>query len=190
MILDNLRKAGVQNTKRNERLVFDRLESFAGAWVQAAGEYTDANGKRRGVAVSIGPEHGTVGPYQIQEAAKEALRGIGFDLLLVLGFAFDAHASEIANEISPPELKVDAGFVAEYQEQYGRLPVLLVKMNPDLAMGDELLKKTGSGNLFMVFGEPDLAVVNHGDEVLKVYDWRTAVKLLGSEERWKGGERE
>ncbi len=29
-------------------------------------------------------------------------------------------------------------------------------MNPDLAMGDELLKKTGAGNLFMVFGEPDV----------------------------------
>ena len=29
-------------------------------------------------------------------------------------------------------------------------------MNPDLAMGDELLKKTGAGNLFMVFGEPDI----------------------------------
>jgi len=182
MILDNLRKAGVQNTRRNERLVFDRLEPFPGAWVQAAGEYTDANGKRRGVAVSIGPEYGTVGPNQIQEAAKEALRGIGFDLLLVLGFAFDAHANEIANEISPADLKVDAGFVAEYQEQYGRLPVLLVKMNPDLAMADELLKKTGSGNLFMVFGEPDLEIVHQPDgklvlEIrgLDIYDPTTGV---------------
>jgi adenine-specific DNA-methyltransferase len=31
-------------------------------------------------------------------------------------------------------------------------------MNPDLAMGDELLKKTGAGNLFMVFGEPDVKI--------------------------------
>jgi adenine-specific DNA-methyltransferase len=31
-------------------------------------------------------------------------------------------------------------------------------MNPDLAMGDELLKKTGAGNLFMVFGEPDVRI--------------------------------
>jgi adenine-specific DNA-methyltransferase len=29
-------------------------------------------------------------------------------------------------------------------------------MNPGLAMGGELLKKTGAGNLFMVFGEPDI----------------------------------
>jgi adenine-specific DNA-methyltransferase len=31
-------------------------------------------------------------------------------------------------------------------------------MNPDLAMGDELLKKTGAGNLFMIFGEPDVEI--------------------------------
>jgi adenine-specific DNA-methyltransferase len=31
-------------------------------------------------------------------------------------------------------------------------------MNPDLAMGEELLKKTGAGNLFMVFGEPDIEI--------------------------------
>jgi len=31
-------------------------------------------------------------------------------------------------------------------------------MNADLSMGDEVLKKTGAGNLFMVFGEPDLKI--------------------------------
>lgn len=182
MILDNLRKAGVQNTRRDERLVFDRLEPFAGAWVQAAGEYTDAAGKVRRVAVSIGPENGTVGPHQIQEAAKEAVRGIPFDLLLVLGFAFDAHASDVAREISPAGLRIEEGFVAEREEQYGKLPVLLVRMNPDLAMGDELLKKTGAGNLFMVFGEPDLAIAKQPDgklvvEIrgLDVYDPTTGV---------------
>ncbi len=182
MILDNLRKAGVQNTRRDERLTFDRLEPFAGAWVQAAGEYTDAAGKVRRVAVSIGPENGTVGPHQIQEAAKEAVRGIPFDLLLVLGFAFDAHASDVAREISPEGLRIEEGFVAEHEEQYGKLPVLLVRMNPDLAMGDELLKKTGAGNLFMVFGEPDLAIAKQPDgklvvEIrgLDVYDPTTGV---------------
>jgi adenine-specific DNA-methyltransferase len=182
MILDNLRKAGVQNTRRGERLAWQRLEPFAGAWIQAAGEYADAAGKTRRVAVSIGPEHGTVGQRQIQEAAKEALKGVGFDLLLVLGFAFDAHASEVAKEISPKDLKPQDGFVAEWQEEYGRLPVLLVRMNPDLAMGDELLKKTGAGNLFMVFGEPDMEIRTNDDgEVVveirgvDVYDPTTGV---------------
>jgi adenine-specific DNA-methyltransferase len=139
MILDNLEKAGVQNTRKNERLTFDRLDAYAGVWLNAAGEYTDADGKTRKVAVTIGPEHGTVGPQQVKEAAKEAVQGVGFDLLVVCGFAFDPH-------------------VAEEVKRYGKLTVLPTKMNPDLAMGDELLKKTGAGNLFMVFGEPDVDI--------------------------------
>ncbi|WP_291988104.1 DNA methyltransferase [Luteitalea sp.] len=139
MILDNLRKAGVQNTVKNERLVFDRLESLAGTWLHAAGAYTDADGTVRRVAVSIGPEHGTVGPNQVKEAAKEAVLGVGYDVLIVCGFAFDPHVSEEA-------------------KRYGKLQVLTARMNPDLSMGDELLKKTGAGNLFMVFGEPDVDI--------------------------------
>ena len=60
MVLDNLRKAGVQNTFKNERLTFDRLEPHAGAWIHATGEYTNGDGKTRRVAVTIGPEYGTV----------------------------------------------------------------------------------------------------------------------------------
>jgi len=114
------------------------------------------------VAISIGPEFGTVGPDQIKEAAKEALRGAGFDLLIVCGFAFDAHANETANEFQPVNIP-KAGIVAEQRRHYGKLPMLLARMNPDLAMGDELLKKTGAGNLFMVFGEPDLDIRKQGD---------------------------
>ena len=92
MILDNLRKAGVQNTVKNERLTFDRLEPLRRARGSTPpASYTDADGKTRRVAVSIGPEHGTVGPQQVKEAAKEAVQGVGFDLLVVCGFAFDPH---------------------------------------------------------------------------------------------------
>src|SRR5262249_35569954 len=45
-------------------------------------------------------------------------------------------------------------------KRYGKLTVLIARMNPDLAMGDELLKKTGAGNLFMVFGEPDIQPID------------------------------
>jgi len=150
MILENLRKAGVQNTIKNERLKFDRLESFAGVWLHAQGEYTESpstgsgQAQRKRVAVSIGPEHGTVGPQFVKEAAKEAVQGVGFDLLIICGFAFDPHVSE--------EVK-----------RYGKLTVQTARMNPDLAMGDELLKKTGAGNLFMVFGEPDMDVKKQKD---------------------------
>ena len=166
MILDNLKKAGVQNTYKNERLTFDRLEPYAGEWLQGEGEYTETSPRPLGegpgvrarrVAVAIGPEHGTVGPQLIKEAAKEAVRGVGFDLLIVCGFAFDPH-------------------VAEEATRYGKLAVLTARMNPDLAMGDTLLKKTGSGNLFMVFGEPDIITRRQDGQVvveirgLDIYD--------------------
>ena len=77
------------------------------------------------------------------------MQGVGFDLLVVCGFAFDPHVSE--------EVK-----------RYGKLTVLPAKMNPDLAMGDELLKKTGAGNLFMVFGEPDVEIKKQQDDQIVI----------------------
>ncbi len=154
LIVDNLKKAGVQNTVKGERLVLDRLEPYAGEWIQAAGEYTEYSGDNqehpitRRVAVCIGPEHGTVGPGLVKDAAKEAVRGVGFDLLVVCGFAFDPHVSEEA-------------------KRYGRLTVLPTRMNADLMMGDAL-KATGTGNLFTVFGEPDVEVTSLPDGRLTV----------------------
>ena len=144
MILDNLKKAGVQNTVKNERLKLDRIDPYAGEWLHAEGEYTEKDGTTRRVAVCIGPEHGTVGPELVKEAAKEAVKGVSFDLLIVCGFAFDPHVSEEA-------------------KRYGKLNILITRMNPDLAMGDELLKTTGAGNLFMVFGEPDVDIEKRKD---------------------------
>jgi adenine-specific DNA-methyltransferase len=103
----------------------------------------------RRAAVCIGPEHGTVGAQLVKEAAKEAVKGVGFDILIVCGFAFDPS-------------------VSEETKRYGKLTVLPARMNPDLAMGDELLKKTGAGNLFMVFGEPDIEINKQKDGQLVV----------------------
>ena len=152
LVLDNLRTAGVQNTIRNERLKFDSLQVYPGQWISGAGEYTEKDGKRRRAAICIGPEHGTVGSLLVKEAAKEAVQGVGFDVLIVCGFAFDPTVNEEA-------------------KRYGKLVVLPTRMNPDLAMG-ELLKKTGSGNLFMVFGEPDV-------EVKKTKDGKLTAEIKG-----------
>ena len=148
MILDNLRTAGVQNTFKGERLKFDTLQPYAGQWIHGEGEYAESDGTVMRTAICIGPEHGTVGPELVKEAAKEAVQGVGFDVLIVCGFAFDPHVSEEA-------------------KRYGKLVVLPTKMNPDLAMG-ELLKKTGSGNLFMVFGEPDVDIDRDSDDKITV----------------------
>ena len=143
MIIENLKKAGVQNTVKEERLKFDWIEPYAGEWIHAEGEYVE-NGETKRAAVSIGPEHGTVGPELIKEAAKEAVQGVGFDLLIVCGFAFDPH-------------------VSEERTRYGKLTVLSARMNTDLTIGDEALKKTEDANLFIVFGEPDVEIETQPD---------------------------
>ena len=158
-VIDNLKKAGVQNTIKNERLKFGRLETFAGEWIHATGEYTEGVKTRR-VAVTIGPEFGTVGAELIREAAKEAVQGIGFDTLIVCGFAFDPHVSEEA-------------------KKYGKLIVLPTRMNPDLSMGDELLKKTGAANLFMIFGEPDIQPVDKDGKLKPGEDGKIVVEIKG-----------
>jgi adenine-specific DNA-methyltransferase len=156
-IIENLKKAGLQNTIKNERLKFDFLEPHAGTWLHATGEYTEKDGTVKRVAVSIGPEYGTVGSDQIKEAAKEAVRGLGYELLIICGFAFDPG-------------------VSEESKRFGKLTVLPTKMNPDLLLGDELLKKTSAANLFMVFGEPDIEIKRQDGQLvvtlqgLDIYD--------------------
>jgi adenine-specific DNA-methyltransferase len=139
MILDNLRKAGVKGTDKSQRIAFAQLDQYPGEHIQAEGE-TDAGAA---VRVSVGPELGTVGDADIRKASLEAVKGSGCDLLLVCAFAFEPSVHEQTAELTR-EIK------------FGKLAVLPVRMNPDLAMGDELLKKTGAGNLFTVFGEPDV----------------------------------
>lgn len=148
-ILDNLRSSGVDNRVRGERLRFETLEPFPGRFIQATGSYREGEAERR-AAVAIGPQYGTVGPDLVREAVLEA--GGYFDLLVVCGFAFDARADEETDKAA----------------RFGRTTVLTARMNPDLAMAEDLLKKTRSGNLFTVFGKPDIEVRPAGDGRLEV----------------------
>jgi adenine-specific DNA-methyltransferase len=142
----------VQNTFKNERLIFERMESYAGTYVQAVGEYADVAGKIIRAAISIGPEYGTVDAEWVNEAAKEARKGEGFPILVICAFAFGP-------------------YVNEETRQWPNLTILITRMNPDLAMDtadQKLLKSTGAGNLFMVFGEPDLELRTLADGKLQV----------------------
>lgn len=186
-ILDNLTAAGIQNGSKGERIEFTSVDPYAGAYIQAVGEriHTAAtHAAPSNVAVALGPQYGTVSPAFIKGAAKEAIKDENIDLLCVLGFAFDAQASEV-KKVDGVDL--EPGFASvEGERRVGRLPVLFVRMNVDLLMGDDL-KKTGAGNLFTVFGEPDIDVRQDGDEVVvelrgvDVYDpTRGAVRSSGT----------
>jgi adenine-specific DNA-methyltransferase len=163
-ILDNLRKAGIQNGRRNERITFASLDTYPGTYLQAVGEAesaAEADGEEAApsrVAIAIGPQHGTVSPAYIKAAAREAIAEGSIDLVAVLAFAFDARATEATEADGVTVEPSSEGFATiAGAHKLGRIPVLLVRMNVDLLMGDDL-KKTGAGNLFTVFGEPDIDV--------------------------------
>lgn len=136
IIIENLLKAGVQTGEKDARVEFENLDILpAGPEVQAVGEYKTKDGLKK-VAVAIGPEFGSVDDDFIRDAVMVAKRFA--DLLVIAATSFDASAH------SEPSLA-------------DNLRVMKVKINPDLSMGD-LLKKTGSGNLFLAFGEPEVKV--------------------------------
>lgn len=149
MILENLKSAGVQQAHKEDRISFTSITPWPGDLVCAEGRYLEgSNGKtaERRSAILIGPEFGTVSRPDLVAAAREAADA-GFDVLIACAFNFDAHSSEF--------------------DKLGRIPVLKARMNADLHMADEL-KNTGKGNLFVIFGEPDIAVLKENDGRLRV----------------------
>jgi adenine-specific DNA-methyltransferase len=148
MILENLRVAGVQQAHKSDRIAFASLVPWPGEMICAEGRYRDLEneGEKR-AAVFIGPEFGTVSRPDLVQAAREA-GDAGFDVLIACAFNYEAHASEFS--------------------KLGRIPVLKARMNADLHMGGEL-KATGKGNLFVVFGEPDIDVLHQDDGTLRVH---------------------
>ena len=140
MILENLKTAGVQQAHKEDKITFSSLTPWQGEYVCAEGRYAeggDENGSERRAAIFIGPEFGTVSRPDLVAAAREAADA-GFDVLIACAFSYDAHASEF--------------------DRLGRIPVLKARMNADLHMADDL-KNTGKGNLFVIFGEPDIDVI-------------------------------
>lgn len=167
-VLDNLSKAGIQNGRKAERIQFASLESHPGQYLQAIGERRQEAGDTATtrIAIAIGPQYGTVSPGFIKQAAKEAIDA-QISLVAVLGFAFDPQATGVTENDGVTVVAGDDGFASvERERNLGRTQVLLVRMNADLLMGEEL-KKTGAGNLFTVFGEPDIGLTDFGDGTLQ-----------------------
>lgn len=145
MVLENLRMAGVQQAHKQDKIDFTSLTGWPGHFICAEGRYQEGEAEKR-AGIFIGPEFGTVSRPDLVEAAREA-GDAGFDVLIACAFNYEAHASEF--------------------DKLGRIPVLKARMNADLHMADDL-KNTGAGNLFVIFGEPDIDVLEEEDHTLRV----------------------
>ncbi|MCC6380603.1 MAG: site-specific DNA-methyltransferase [Burkholderiales bacterium] len=145
MILDNLKTAGVQQAHKEGRITFTSLHPWPGDLVCGEGRYLEGEAEKR-AAIFIGPEFGTVQRADLVAAAREA-GDAGFDVLIACAFNYEAHTTEFS--------------------KLGRLPVLKARMNADLHMAADL-KNTGKGNLFVIFGEPDIDLLPEKDGRLRV----------------------
>ena len=146
MILDNLKTAGVQQAHKADRITFTALTPWPGEGaVCAEGRYMEGEVEKR-AGIFIGPEFGTVQRSDLVEAARECADA-GFDVLIACAFNYEAHATEFS--------------------KLGRIPVLKARMNADLHMAEDL-KNTGKGNLFVIFGEPDIDILSPAGKSLKV----------------------
>lgn len=145
MVLENLHTAGVQQAHKEDKITFTALSPWPGEMVCAEGRYMEGDTEKRS-AIFIGPEFATVQRQDLVRAAKEA-GDAGFDVLIACAFNYEAHTTEFKN--------------------LGRLPVLKARMNADLHMADDL-KNTGKGNLFVIFGEPDITILNEPASQIRV----------------------
>lgn len=145
MILENLKTAGVQQAHKEDRITFTSLTGWPGRFICAEGAFKEGDRQKR-AGIFIGPEFGTVSRPDLVAAAREA-GDAGFDVLIACAFNYDAHSAEF--------------------DKLGRVPVLKARMNPDLHMGGDL-KSTGAGNLFVIFGEPDIKIEDVGDGMIRV----------------------
>ena len=140
VILEHLRTSGVQQAHKEDRIAFSSITPWPGDLVCADGRYVEGDeeaGAEKRAAIFIGPEFGTVARPDLVAAAREAA-DVGFDVLIACAFNYEAHASEF--------------------RKLGRVPILKARMNADLHMAGDL-KNTGKGNLFVIFGEPDIDVL-------------------------------
>lgn len=146
IILDNLKTAGVQQAHKEDKIVFTSLAPWPGEYICADGRYTEADGTEKRAGIFIGPEFGTVTREDLVVAAREA-GDADFDVLISCAFSYDAHSAEM--------------------NKLGRIRVLKARMNADLHMAEDL-KNTGKGNLFVIFGEPEIEIEDAGSGKIKV----------------------
>ncbi len=147
IVIDYLKAEGVKQQDKGDRIAFESLTPWPGHFVGASGTFIEGeNGPERRAAILIGPEYGTVGRQDIVAAAREAVDA-RFDVLIACAFNFDAHSSELGS--------------------LGSLKILKARINPDMHMSEEL-KNTGRGNMFVVFGEPDVEILDDGGPEIRV----------------------
>lgn len=154
----HLESAGIKNGRKDEQVVFSRVELLSHPYLHAEGFYMNGTGEKKAY-IHIGPKFGTVSKNAVNEAIKECrLRGDA-QWLIILGFSFESD--------------IEGG---QQTTNMGKFEVTRARIHDDL-LQDGLKKKPGKrAASFVTIGEPDITLHHDGNTVtveikgLDIYD--------------------
>jgi adenine-specific DNA-methyltransferase len=157
-VKQHLMSAGVKNGRKDEQVVFTRVELLSHSFLHAEGFYMNGTGEKKAY-IHIGPKFGTVSKNAVNEAVKECRARGDAQWLIILGFSFE---SDIEGSTQTMNM--------------GKFEVTKARIHDDL-MQDGLKKKPGkSAASFVTIGEPDIVPHKKGKTVtieiqgLDIYD--------------------
>lgn len=145
-VIDLVRKDGV-TFPGGKHMALENVKPVESAGLLHAEASAKQNGDYARVAVSFGPRYGPVTARQVEEAVRSAYM-MGFNILILAGFAFDPEASATIQKNPHPNLQIH-----------------MANIRPDVEMSD-LLKSPKGSQLFTVFGQPDVITRKSNEEYI------------------------
>ena len=158
VIKQHLISAGIKNGRKDEMVVFTRVELLSHSFLHAEGFYQTAKGEVKAY-FHIGPKFGTISKNAVNEAVKECRNRGDADWLVILGFSFESDISGSSQTTS-----------------VGSFEVTKARIHDDLLQEGLKKKPAKSAASFVTIGEPDIAIHKKGNTVsveiqgLDIYD--------------------
>jgi adenine-specific DNA-methyltransferase len=158
VIKQHLLSAGIKNGRKDERVIFTRVDLLSHSYLHAEGFFMNGVGEKKAY-FHIGHKFGTVSKAAVNDAIKECrIRGDA-SWLVILGFSFE---SDIEGSTQTTSM--------------GKFEVTKARIHDDLLQEGLRKKPSKSAASFVTIGEPDIAVNRSGKNVtveiqgLDIYD--------------------
>ncbi len=148
VIKQHLLSAGVKNGRKNEQVIFTRVELLSSVYIHAEGFYMNGTGEKKAY-FHIGPKFGTVSKTAVNEAIKECRQRGDAQWLIILGFSFE---SDIEGSTQTTSV--------------GKFEVTKARIHDDLLQEGLKKKPAKSAASFVTIGEPEIKIAKKGKEVI------------------------
>lgn len=158
VIKDHLLATGVKNGRKDEQVMFSRVEILANEYIHAEGFYQNGVGEKKAY-FHIGPKFGTVSKNAVNQAIKTCRAKGDANWLIILGFSFESDIEGGTQTMS-----------------MGTFEVTKARIHDDLLQEGLKKKPAKSAASFVTIGEPDIVLHRDGDTVtveiegLDIYD--------------------